>query len=173
MWFRRRAPFDLRAHVSTAQAYIRAHRPPASRPADETIRCSRRVADADDLATGYLAWAEQHIAGQSFAQRVLGYMSRKALSPGAVCRRGQIDRRLFSKLNTDLCYTPRRDTALRYCFALELTPKEAEELLLSAGYALSTGSACDLALRYCLEQRIHDLHAVNQLLYALGEQPLA
>lgn len=49
-----------------------------------------------------------------------------------------------------------------FCFKLSLD--EANELLNSAGYALSKSQDFDLIIQFCLEKKIYDLYIVNEML---------
>ena len=59
-------------------------------------------------------------------------------------------------------------TALQFALALRLTRAEADELLLSAGYALSPVLAEDAVFALCIGNGISDLFKVNAMLYENG-----
>lgn len=122
------------------------------------------------LRQQYMQWEPQQRSRYTFSSQVLTTLSHKQIDPRTFYRQAGIDRKLFSKLKTDFCYRPNRETALRCCLALHLTVGEAITLLKSAGYALSDSSSFDLAIRYCLANGIYDLSAVNMLLEALDEK---
>ena len=149
-------------------------------PSDSKIQYSRRDSgiqyslrggdEVDLLRSQYLSWEKEQRTRSTFSSLVLNHMAVKMISPSTFCRRAGIDRKLFSKLKTDFCYSPKKDTAIRYCFALQLSLDDANALLKSAGFALSNSSSYDLAIQYCLEHRVHELAAVNMLLEALDEK---
>ena len=61
---------------------------------------------------------------------------------------------------------------LAFAIALELTPDEARELLMKAGYALSHSSKTDIVVEYCLTHGNYDIFEINEVLFKLDLQPL-
>ena len=184
MWFwqkkNKTRSFDVSVHLPAIKDYIKDHYVAPPPPRDNNIQYSRRggeikysLRDDDDvdlLRSQYLSWEKEQRTRNTFSSLVLNHMAVKMISPSTFCRRAGIDRKLFSKLKTDFCYSPKKDTAIRYCFALQLSLDDANALLKSAGFALSNSSSYDLAIQYCLEHRVHELAAVNMLLEALDEK---
>ena len=123
-----------------------------------------------NLRQQYMAWEPKQRNRSTFSRKVLTLLSLKQIDPKAFYRQAGIDRKLFSKIKTDFCYQPNKETALRCCLALHLDVGEALDLLKSAGYTLSDSSSFDLAIRYCLVSGVYDLSAVNMLLEALEEK---
>ena len=64
------------------------------------------------------------------------------------------------------------DTALAFAVGLHLSEDETIDLLKSAGYAFSDGSKRDWIVRYCLEQKIHNINQVNTLLFQWNQEQL-
>lgn len=126
-----------------------------------------------ELRQKYMQWEAQWRKYDTFSFKVLNLLKHKQIDPRTFYRQAGMDRKLFSKLKTDFCYQPRKETAIRCCLALHLSVSEAQDLLKSAGYALSDSSSFDLAVRYCLDNGVYDLAAVNMLLDALDEKILA
>ena len=79
-----------------------------------------------------------------------------------------IDRRTWSAIVSDPQRPVAKRTALQFALALRLTRAEADELLLSAGYALSPVLAEDAVFAFCIGNEIFDLFKVNNLLYENG-----
>ena len=79
-----------------------------------------------------------------------------------------IDRRLISKIRSNDDYNPSKNTILAVVIALELNKKEADELLLSAGYSLSRSDDYDLAISFFIEKGIYDFYQINNILYQMG-----
>ena len=121
-------------------------------------------------ANGQLSWANRSASPIPFSMRVKRYMESKRLTPTELCGRVLMDRRLFSKLNTDLSYQPSKETAVAFCIGLRLSLSEAESLLQSAGYSLSNSIKYDVIVRYLLDQQIYDIDDVNAVLYKFGEK---
>jgi|GEM_PF-4506858 len=75
-----------------------------------------------------------------------------------------IDRRLYSKIISDEKRPVSRDTALAFAFALRLNPHKAQELLQSAGHALSPTCDRDIVLTACFENNLFDINEINKIL---------
>lgn len=75
-----------------------------------------------------------------------------------------IDRRLYSKIISDERRPVSRDTAIAFAFALHLNSKQAQELLCSAGHALSSTNDRDVVLTACLDNGLYEISKVNEIL---------
>ena len=104
----------------------------------------------------------------SFAQRLMKLIRKKGKSEVEVYKKAQLDRRLFSKIRTDVRYTPSKRNIMALVISLELNMKEAEDLLRRAGYALSSTRKEDVILRYFIEQGEYDLFLINDVLDYYG-----
>ena len=105
--------------------------------------------------------------GQSFHQQLFAFIDRTGKSDSDVYKKGNIDRRLFSKIrNRD--YIPAKKTVIALCLALGLDRADADLLLQSAGYSLSKSDDYDLTIAFCLEKRIYDIFDINEILYHFG-----
>ena len=82
----------------------------------------------------------------------------------------QMDRRLFSKMMSDRNYKPSKDTAVALVIALELSLKQANDLLSRAGYALSHSNKRDVIIEYFIRERIYNLSDINEVLYRLDQK---
>lgn len=111
--------------------------------------------------------AEEEAKRIPFRTLVLQKMEELDLDAQTLYKRAGIDRKLFSKLKTDLDYRPNKNTAIRYCLGFRLNEGETDEWMKSAGFWLSDTSAFDLAIRYCIDRKIYDPIDVNILLEAL------
>lgn len=63
---------------------------------------------------------------------------------------------------------PSLETVLKIVFALKLQNHECKYLLKKAGYTLASSSTYALVIRYCIENKIYDLHKVNDYLEEYG-----
>ena len=104
----------------------------------------------------------------SFSQRLMKLIRKKGKSEVEVYKKAQLDRRLFSKIRTDVRYTPSKRNIMALVISLELNMKEAEDLLRRAGYALSSTRKEDVILRYFIEQGEYDLFLINDVLDYYG-----
>ena len=104
----------------------------------------------------------------SFAQRLMNLIREKGRDEVEVYKKAQLDRRLFSKIRTDVRYTPSKRNIMALVISLELNMKAAEDLLRRAGYALSSTRKEDVILRYFIEQGEYDLFLINDVLDYYG-----
>ena len=175
---------DIRWHIEKARTYVAngGKEPPAPQPAQETpaprtpapgTRFSFSGAGFEDEEIQLRSYITQARRKESFNESVLNSMREQKLTPKEFYTRAGFDRKLFSALkNGGPGYQPSRNTAIRCCFALQLTLYRAEELLKLAGYALSDRTTSDLLIRYCLENGIWDLFDVDTLMDAFGQEIL-
>ena len=77
-----------------------------------------------------------------------------------------IDRRLFSKIRSDVYYHPQKQTILPILIALRLNIDEAEDLLSRAGYTFSPSDRTDIIYKFCIENSIFDFNIIDDLIYS-------
>ena len=106
----------------------------------------------------------------TFVDMVTRYINRNGWRDSRVYKAAQMDRRLFSKIMSDRNYKPSKDTALALIIALELTLKQANDLLSRAGYTLSHSNKRDVIIEYFIREGIHDLSDLNEVLYNLDQK---
>lgn len=99
-----------------------------------------------------------------FQKLLFNYIDSRELKDSDVYNKVHIDRRLFSKIRSDVNYHPSKDTVILLGLALELNENEIEELLNSASYSLPKNNVYDLIIRFCFVEGIYDLFEVNNLL---------
>lgn len=108
----------------------------------------------------------------TFQQNLFKIIDGKGYKDSQVYKKADIDRRLFSKIRSDVDYHPSKSTSLKICLALELDIIETEKLLESAGYCMSLSDTADLVVRYCIEHKTYKLMQVNEALDYFGQKPL-
>lgn len=97
-------------------------------------------------------------------------MSGEFEHPYNIYKRGNIDRRVHSKLKkVGDRYRPTKVIALAYCIALGLTEEEAEDLLYLAGYHFEDACLNDQIVKCCLEQQVYSASVVNTYIYRFSE----
>ena len=109
---------------------------------------------------------------ETFSTEVLRHIKNRGMSNKEFYTKAQMDRKLFSAMKNNKEYQPKKSTAVACCLALELTLVEANELLSLAGYSLSRAIKWDRTIYYCISNKIYDIFAVNEILYAEGEKCL-
>lgn len=105
-----------------------------------------------------------HIKSKSFNETLFSFIDESGHKDSEIYKRGDIDRKLFSKIRCDNDYIPRRNVIIKLCLALRLERNEFNILLNSAGYSLSN-SKFDQVISYCLDNNVYDLGQVNDYLY--------
>lgn len=108
----------------------------------------------------------------TFVQTIFRLTDDKGLTDVELYKKANIDRRLFSKIKSDISYHPSKMTAISLIIALELNLDETKDLLGKAGYALSPSKEFDLIIQYFIENENYDLYEINQVLFKFKQKIL-
>lgn len=106
---------------------------------------------------------------ETFSEMLLRLIDEKGKKDTDVYKGANMDRKLFSKIRSNRAYNPKKTTVLALAISLELSLEETNELLRSAGYALSMGQKSDVIMQYFLERREYDLLLINETLLYFGQ----
>ena len=101
----------------------------------------------------------------TFQTLLFKYIDNKNLKDSDVYNKVNMDRRLFSKIRSNVDYHPTKETIILLGIALELTESELEELLEKASYSLPKNQVFDLIIRFCFKEKIYDLNQINEFLF--------
>ncbi len=100
----------------------------------------------------------------SFNDLLFTYIDELGCKDSDIYKKAEVDRKLFSKIRCSKHYIPKKNVIIKLSLALKLDRNKMNNLLSSAGYALSN-SNFDLVISYCLENKIYDLNIVNDYLF--------
>lgn len=102
---------------------------------------------------------------ETFQEMLFRLISGRGLSNAEVYKKANLSKKLFSKINTNKNYQPKKETAVALALSLHLSLDETRDLLSRAGLALSPSSKFDLVIQYFIEQGMYDLFEINIALF--------
>jgi len=103
-----------------------------------------------------------------FSAHLFRMIDSRGMTDAEVYKGALLDRKLFSKIRNGNNYTPRKGTILALAISMKLTLDETQDLLQSAGYALSDSSEMDIIVGYFIDHNIFDIFKVNEALDSFG-----
>ena len=109
---------------------------------------------------------------ETFQELLFKYIDKSEFTDLEIYKKAHIDRRLFSKIKSDVNYHPSFGTVSLLALSLMLSIENYELLLKSASYSLSTNNIHNIVLRYCFEHKLYDIFYVNNLLYTITDKEI-
>ena len=144
---------------------------PAARPAPPPVERTAPLWDAMPSCAPSSLEDELDQMDESFSQMVLRKIAQKGMKNAECYKKANLDKKLFSKINNDIHYKPKKTTALALAVALELPLEETKELLMKAGLALSRSDKFDIIVEYFIREGKYDIFEINEVLFYY-DQPL-
>ncbi len=125
----------------------------------------------DELAS--LSVAQTLEDTKTFQEKMFEIMEEKGMVSTDVYKAANIDRKLFSKIQCNKEYHPKKKTAMAICIALRLDMEQSKDLLARADWAFSPNRKMDLVIMAAIANHMYDINEINEVLFAMDLDLLA
>lgn len=149
-------PHDLRLELRELQE--------KKRNAGPTIRYS--LSPSNETINNAKSEIKKTILEPTFKEVLFNYIDKKKLTDPEVYKKAMVNKRTFSKIRTGEVKYVSRNTAICLGLALELNQKDFDNLLKSNHSYLGDNEYFDIAIKWCIKNKIFNVEQVNDILYA-------